>query len=88
MELLRQFFLDNPAIPEQVCQFCQENPEYIQAREEYAILVQEWEHTMGQAWYFTFECALNQYWALENQAYYLFGLHLRQELLKGFQETL
>ena len=40
---------------------------------------------MGRQWYFTFEARLNQYWAWENQAYYLFGLNLRREILEGFQ---
>ena len=60
-------------------------PEYVQAREEYHALAQELEETMGRQWYFTFEDRLNQYWAWENQAYYLFGLNLRREILEGFQ---
>ena len=48
-------------------------------------LAQELEEAMGRQWYFTFEDRLNQYWAWENQAYYLFGLNLRREILEGFQ---
>ena len=84
-KLLFSLFFDNPKIPEQICQFCQGIPEYVQAREEYYALAQELEETMGRQWYFTFEDRLNQYWAWENQAYYLFGLNLRREILEGFQ---
>ncbi len=82
---IKTMFLDNPEIPEQICQFCQSIPEYVRAREEYHALAQELEEAMGRQWYFTFEDRLNQYWAWENQAYYLFGLNLRREILEGFQ---
>ena len=82
---IKTMFLDNPEIPEQIYRFCQGIPEYVQAREEYLALAQELEEAMGRQWYFTFEDRLNQYWAWENQAYYLFGLNLRREILEGFQ---
>ena len=85
--LIHSIFLKNPEIPEQICQFCQGIPEYVQAREEYYALAQELEHTMGRKWYFTFEDRLNQYWAWENRAYYLFGLQLRREVLETLQGT-
>ncbi len=81
----KTIFLDNPEIPEQIYRFCQGIPEYVQAREEYYALVQELEAAMGRQWYFTFEARLNQYWAWENRAHYLFGLNLRREILEGFQ---
>ena len=84
---LSALFLDNPVIPEQICQFCQGIPEYVQAREEYYALAQELERTMGRKWYFTFEDRLNQYWAWENRAYYLFGLQLRREVLEALHGT-
>ena len=84
---LSALFLDNPVIPEQICQFCQGIPEYVQAREEYYALAQELERTMERKWYFTFEDRLNQYWAWENRAYYLFGLQLRREVLEALQGT-
>ena len=58
-KLLSSLFFDNPEIPEQICQFCQSIPEYVQAREEYHALAQELEETMGRQWYFTFEDRLN-----------------------------
>ena len=47
-KLLSSLFFDNPEIPEQICQFCQSIPEYVQAREEYHALAQELEETMGR----------------------------------------
>ena len=84
-QLLHRIFFDNPEIPAQIYRFCQGIPEYVQAREKYYALTQELEAAMGRQWYFTFEDRLNQYWAWENQAYYLFGLNLRREILEGFQ---
>ena len=52
-KLFSSLFFDNPKIPEQICQFCQNIPEYVQAREEYYALAQELEETMGRQWYFT-----------------------------------
>ena len=40
---IKTMFLDNPEIPEQICQFCQNIPEYVRAREEYHALAQELE---------------------------------------------
>ena len=45
-KLLSSLFFDNPEIPEQICQFCQNIPEYVQAREEYYALAQELEETI------------------------------------------
>ena len=84
-QLLHRIFVDNPEIPAQIYRFCQGIPEYVQAQEEYSAMAQELEEAMGRQWYFTFEDRLNQYWAWENQAYYLFGLNLRREILEGFQ---
>ena len=83
--LLHSIFFDNPELPEQICQFCQSIPEYVQAREEYYALAQELEEAMGRQWYFTFEDRLNQYCGWESRAYYLFGLKLRREILEGLQ---
>ena len=82
---LHKLSLDNPQIPEQIYRFCSEMPEYVRAQEEYSTLAQELEQAMGRQWYFTYEDRLNQYWAWENRAYYLFGLNLRREILEGLQ---
>ena len=58
---------------------------YLDVHEDGIVRPQELEEAMGRQWYFTFEDRLNQYWAWENQAYYLFGLNLRREILEGFQ---
>ena len=84
-QLLHRMFFDNPEIPLYVYLFCQGIPEYVQAREEYYALVQELEAAMGRQWYFTFEARLNQYWAWENRAYYLFGLNLGGKFWRDFR---
>ena len=82
---IKTMFLDNPELPEQICQFCQSIPEYVQAREGYYALAQGLGGTMGRQRYFTFEDRLNQYCGWESRAYYLFGLKLRREILEGLQ---
>lgn len=81
-------FWNNPNLPYQINRFCSEIPDYVQARSAYLALAAELERSMGQTWYLTYESTLNQYWAAENWAYYLFGLHLRQEVLDSFQKEL
>lgn len=86
--ILRALFLDNPAIPEQAYEFCQSLPGYQQVRQEYQQLAREVEQALGRERYFAYESTLNSCWAMENQAYYLFGLKLRRELLWALQQGL
>ena len=80
--ILQTLFLDNPEIPEEICKFCDSLPEYVQAEREYQQATRELESLIGREQYSRFEEVLNWHMAEENRAYYLFGLGLRQELLK------
>lgn len=74
--ILNTLFLDNPYLPEQVTAFCNSLPEYREAE-------QELEKQLGYAALNHFDEAQSRCMARLVQAYYLFGLGLRQELLSA-----
>ena len=82
-ELFSMLFTDNPQLPQAIFRFCQSLPEYRRAREDYQRAAEELQSALGFARYNRFEQALNRLWAEENRAYYLFGLQLRQTVLKA-----
>ena len=84
--ILQSLFLDNPELPKEVFEFCNSLPEYQQARQEYQQLAEEVERALGSKRYIDYEEALNQYWAIDNRAFYLFGVGLRKELLEGLYQ--
>ena len=81
--ILQTLFLDNPEIPGEIAQFCDNLPEYVQAEREYNRATAELMELIGYERYSRFEEALNWRLAAENRAYYLFGLGLRREVLEG-----
>lgn len=87
-KILQSLFLDNPKIPGEVFAFCNSLPEYQQARQEYQQLAGEVERALDSKRYLDYEAALNQYWAVDNRAFYLFGVGLRKELLDGLYQSL
>lgn len=83
--ILQTLFIDNPHIPEQVAAFCRTLPEYREAEREYRVAEQELENQLGYQVFNCFDEALSRYMARLVQAYYLFGLGLRQELLSALE---
>ena len=81
--ILNTLFLDNPYLPEQVTAFCNSLPEYREAEREYREAEQELEKQLGYAALNHFDEAQSRYMARLVQAYYLFGLGLRQEVLSA-----
>lgn len=79
--ILNSFFKDNPDLEEEIFRFCSVRPEYVRAAEAFAQVTRELETLLGYEGYCRFEERLNQYRAMESEAYYLFGLGLRQDLL-------
>lgn len=76
--ILNTIFLDNPYLPEQVCAYCKTLPEFREAE-------QELEKLLGYEALNHFDEAQPRYMARLVQAYYLFGLGLRQELLSALE---
>lgn len=81
--ILNALFLDNPYLPEQVAVFCKTLPEYQEAEREYQAAEQELEDQLGYTALNRFDEAQSRYMARLAEAYYLFGLGLRQEVLSA-----
>lgn len=81
--ILNTLFLDNPYLPEQVTAFCKTLPEYREAEQEYRAAERELEAQLGYEVLNRFDEAQSRYLARLVQAYYLFGLGLRQEVLSA-----
>ena len=81
--ILRTLFLDNLEIPAAIARFCDAVPGYAQAEREYDRAAQELMELIGYERYARFEEALTLHMSFEHRAYYLFGLGLRREVLKG-----
>lgn len=81
--ILQTLFLDNPEIPGEIASFCSSIPEYVQAEQEYNRVAAELMDLIGYERYSEFESALTGHLSCEVQAYYLFGLGLRREILNG-----
>ena len=84
--ILQSLFLNNPELPGEILKFCASLPEHQQAQQEYRRLADEVARALGNKRYMDYEEALNQYWAIDNRAFYLFGVGLRRELLEGMYQ--
>ncbi len=82
--ILHTLFLDNPYIPEQVCTFCNQLPEFRKAEQDYERSAEVLRTRLGTE-YDAFEETLSWYLAQYSKAYYLFGLGLRQEVLSALE---
>ena len=85
--ILKTLFLDNPYIPEQVCAFCNQLPEFREAERAYEEAADRLRSRLGAAEVNTFDETLAWYLAQYNKAYYLFGLGLRQEVLSSLERA-
>ena len=83
--ILNTLFLDNPCLPEQVRAYCKTLPEFREAEREYQAAEQELEKLLGYKALNRFDEAQSRYMARLVQAYYPFGLGLRQELLLALE---
>ena len=82
-KILKTLFLDNLELDEAIAAFLAQNPEFVQAEQEYNATAQEIAQTVDRELYDRFECRLGRYLARLSDAYYLFGLGLRQEVLRA-----
>ncbi len=85
-DILKTLFLDDPYIPEQVYKFCSQLPEFQKAERAYEEKAAKLRTQLGKD-YDTFEETLFCYLAQYSKAYYLFGLHLRQEVLSALGQA-
>ncbi|RKI67642.1 hypothetical protein D7V91_09350 [bacterium 1xD42-67] len=86
-DILKTLFLDNPYIPEQVCAFCKQLPEFREAERAYEETADRLRARLGAAEVDTFDEVLSRYLARYVHTYYLFGLSLRQEVLSALGQA-
>lgn len=86
IDILSTLFLENPYIPEQIYQFCNQLPEFQKAEQDYEASAAKLRARLGPD-YDDFEETLSWYLAQYSKAYYLFGLGLRQEVLSALEQA-
>ena len=80
-KLLNSVFFDNPQLSSEVYTYCKSLPEYNEAEREYAAMLEKLKNLLGWEQFQRLEDCFCSYEAHLVQAYYLFGLGLRQEVL-------
>jgi len=85
--ILYTLFQDNPSLPGEICRFCKTLPQRCQAEQELYDMIQRTEQQLGRRFGLELEAAMTNYLAHEVRAYYLFGLGLRQELIREMMEA-
>jgi len=81
--ILHSLFLDNPDLAEAVYRFCNADPLYHQSELDYEQAAQKLQDAVGFPFYSEYETKLNAHMARVERACYLFGLGLREEVLRG-----
>ena len=81
-ESIDSLFCNNPDLSHRIYTYCKADPEFMEAEVEYDALLQSLEQTLGYARMQEIEDCFLRYSARLVQAYYLFGLGLRQEVLR------
>lgn len=80
-DILYTLFQDNIELPGKIYEFCKENPEFCRAEQEFEAISEQIAKKLGWELYLEFEGTQSWYMANLVNAYYLFGLGLRQEVL-------
>ena len=80
---LKSLFMDNPCLAEQVYDFCNARPEFREAERKYQALAGQLRAQLGHEAFDIFDEAQSWYMAKLLNAYYLFGLGLRQEVIEA-----
>ncbi len=76
-DLIEILFCDNPEIPPAVARFCDSQPDYVSARQEYETIASKIEELVGFELFDELESAHSYCMSYEVNAYYRFGLGLR-----------
>ena len=86
-DILYTLFQDNTELPGKICEFCKKDAEFCQAEREFEAISKQVAEKLGRELYFDFESAQSWYMAKLVNAYYLFGLGLRQEVLSALDRA-
>ena len=80
---IKMLFKDNPEMEIAIKEFCANNPEYLQIKQEFYETADEVAAMVGYDVYNRFEQRFGIYVARANDLHYFFGLGLRQEVLSA-----
>ncbi len=83
MNLILPLFLENEAIDDRIEEFCNSDPKYLEARQQFYEAQDELAERIGPGLYDAFERSFNIYLNRTADLYYLFGLGFRQEILRA-----
>ena len=84
--ILKTLFLDSPNLDEKIVSFLAQDPEFVQAEQEFYETAHEIAQLVGFERYDRFERRLGRYTARLSAIHYLFGLGLRQEVLRALED--
>ena len=79
--IIESIFSDNPELPHKIYTYCKSIPEYSKAERDYEAMLESLKAQLGFNRMAQIEDRFLRYMAWSVQAYYLFGLGLRQEVL-------
>lgn len=82
MSTLPSLFL-NDTIDAEIEAFCAGDPELLSRKQQFYAAAQEIAELVGHDLYDAFETSLGAYWSRASDLYYLYGLGLRQEILRA-----
>ncbi len=81
-DLIETLFCDHPEIPPAVARFCDSQPDYVSARQQYEAIASKIEKLVGYELFDELESAHTYCVSYEVNAYYRFGLGLREAITR------
>ncbi|MEH2937609.1 hypothetical protein [Lawsonibacter sp. JLR.KK007] len=82
MNTLPSIFL-NDTIDAEIEAFCASDPEFVQAEQDFKEIARQIAQLVGFDWYDAFEKRFTKYMYRTSDLYYLYGLGLRQDILRA-----
>ncbi len=83
MNTVLHLLLENEAIDDRIEEFCNSDPEYLKAKQQFYEAQEELVKRIGLDLYDAFERSFGAYLYRTADLYYLFGLGFRQEVLQA-----
>lgn len=85
MNNLKTLFYDNPLIEEEIFAFLAQDPQFIQAQQDFYETAEKIAQAVGFSMYDAFEQRLGHYISRISDVCYLFGLGLRRDVLEAME---
>ncbi len=83
MNLILPLFLENDALDDELEAFCNSDPKYLEAKQQFYEAAEDIAQRVGFDLYDAFERSFGVYLSRTADLYYLFGLGFRQEVLRA-----